>query len=274
MESKINILVTLDKNYLYPLKIMLTSLFLNNKQSSFTIYVMHDSLTKNEIKDITNLSSKFNSKVVDVKISANEFKDAPVLLHYTKAMYFRLLAHLYLPTNLKKIIYVDPDILVLNSVEDLYNLDLKKNYYAAAYHKLFSSKTFNKIRLYPYKIKNYYNSGVLLMNLVELRKNVSAELVYDFVNKNKNKLIMPDQDVLNSLFGKKIKLIDERLYNYDARHHNVYKVLSNGKFDINEVVNQTVFLHFCGKSKPWKQKYQGKFAQLYFHYQKQFESLM
>ena len=248
MESKINILVTLDKNYLYPLKIMLTSLFLNNKQSSFTIYVMHDSLTKNEIKDITNLSSKFNSKVVDVKISANEFKDAPVLLHYTKAMYFRLLAHLYLPTNLKKIIYVDPDILVLNSVEDLYNLDLKKNYYAAAYHKLFSSKTLNK--------------------------NVSAELVYDFVNKNKNKLIMPDQDVLNSLFGKKIKLIDERLYNYDARHHNVYKVLSNGKFDINEVVNQTVFLHFCGKSKPWKQKYQGKFAQLYFHYQKQFESLI
>lgn len=274
MVKKINILVTLDKNYLFPLKVMLTSLFLNNPHNSFDIYVMHDSLTATHFKEIKQVAAKFNAKIINLKIGKDEFKDAPTLLHYTKAMYFRLLAHLYLPPTLDRIIYIDPDILVLNPVEELYRLDLKNHYYAAAYHKLFSSKTINKIRLYPYKIKNYYNSGVLLINLKLLRSKVSASLIYDFVNNNKKKLIMPDQDVLNSLFGKKILLIDENKYNYDARHYQIYKMLSNGKFGLEQVINQTVFLHFCGKKKPWLDDYSGKFELLYQHYTKQLKQLI
>jgi lipopolysaccharide biosynthesis glycosyltransferase len=272
--SKINILVTLDKNYLYPLKIMLVSLFINNSKDIFDIYVMNESLTNNDFKEISKLSKKFKSKVINLKVKSADFQNAPVLLHYTKAMYFRLLAHHYLPKSLDKIIYLDPDILVLNSVKDLYELKLGKYYYGAAYHKLFSSKTLNKIRLYPHKIVNYFNSGVLLINLKALRTNVSEDLVFNFVRDNREKLIMPDQDVLNSLFAKKIRLIDEMLYNYDARHYNVYKVLSNGKFGIKEVVNKTVFLHFCGKQKPWFDDYHGKFNQLYQHYVKQYNALI
>ena len=268
-----NILVTLDKNYLPPLKVMLFSMYTNNPKTSFDIYVMHDSLTKKDISELNQTASKFNSKIIDVKIEESQFSKAPVLLHYTKAMYFRLLAQHYLPKKLTRIIYIDPDILVLNKLDDLYNTNIDKYYYAAAYHKLFSSKTLNKIRLYPYKIKNYYNSGVLLLNLKLLRKHVSQKLIFDFVEKNKSKLIMPDQDVLNSLFAKKIKLIDEALYNYDARHYRVYLMLSNGKFDLGEVINKTVLLHFCGKSKPWHPKYKGKFSLLYKHYQRQFNNL-
>lgn len=274
MSKRVNILVTLDKNYLFPLKVMLTSLFLNNRDTLFDVYVMHDSLTINHIKEVTLVASKFNAKIINLKINQNEFKDAPTLLHYTKAMYFRLLAHLYLPKTIDKIIYVDPDILVLNRVDELYDTNLKNYYYGAAYHKLFSSKTLNKIRLYPYKIKNYYNSGVLLMNLKKLRSKVNPEMIYDFVNENKAKLVMPDQDVLNSLFAKNILLIDEYKYNYDARHYQVYKALSKGKFDVTEVINQTVFLHFCGKSKPWLKNYRGKFEQLYQHYIKQLKQII
>ena len=271
---KINILVTLDKNYLYPLKIMLVSLFLNNDKETFDIYVMNESLTEKDFKELHKLSNKIKSRVINLKVKSTDFENAPTLLHYTKAMYFRLLAHLYLPKSLERIIYIDPDILVLNRVRGLYEIKLNKNYYGAAYHKLFSSKTLNKIRLYPHKIINYFNSGVLLMNLRELRRNVSEDLVFNFVRDNREKLIMPDQDVLNSLFAKKILLIDEMLYNYDARHYNVYKVLSNGNFGIKEVVNKTVFLHFCGKQKPWLDNYHGKFNQLYQHYVKQYNTLI
>jgi lipopolysaccharide biosynthesis glycosyltransferase len=268
-----NILVTLDRNYLGPLKVMLFSLFTNNPKTNFDIYVMHDSLSKKDINNLNRTAAKFNSKIIDVKIDEKQFSKAPILLHYTKAMYFRLLAQHYLPKSLSRVIYIDPDILVLNKLDALYNMNIGKYYYAAAYHKLFSSKTLNKIRLYPYKIKNYYNSGVLLLNLRLLRKDVSEELIFGFVEKNKSKLVMPDQDVLNSLFAKKIKLIDEVLYNYDARHYNVYLALSGGEFDLDKVVNKTVFLHFCGKRKPWHPDYSSRFSLLYKHYQRQLSNL-
>jgi lipopolysaccharide biosynthesis glycosyltransferase len=268
-----NILVTLDRNYLPPLKVMLFSMFTNNKDISFDVYVMHDSLKKTDLKDLNKLANKFNSKIIEVKIEAHQFKEAPTLLHYTKAMYFRLLAQHYLPSNLERIIYIDPDVLVLNSLKNLYEMKIDNYYYAAAYHKLFSAKTVNRIRLYPYKIKNYYNSGILLLNLKQLRKKVSQELIFDFVKDNKHKLVMPDQDVINSLFAKKIKLIDEHIYNYDARHYRVYKLLSNGKFDIEQIITKTVFVHFCGKSKPWNKNYRGKLLLLYKHYQHQLSNI-
>ena len=67
-----NILVTLNSNYLRPLKVMLKSLFLNNPGEKFTIYLMHSSLTDDELKDLEyfisvhghELNSKFLSGIV------------------------------------------------------------------------------------------------------------------------------------------------------------------------------------------------------------------
>ena len=47
-----NILVTLDSNYILPLKVMLKSMFYNNKREEFTIYLIHSSITDEEIKDL------------------------------------------------------------------------------------------------------------------------------------------------------------------------------------------------------------------------------
>ena len=44
------------------------------------------------------------------------------------------------------------------------------------------------------------------------------------MEKNRARLIMPDQDILNALYSKKIKTLDEILYNYDARYYRYYKL--------------------------------------------------
>ena len=43
-----NILVTLDRNYLPPLRVMLGSLFLNNPGETFSIYLVGDGLTEED----------------------------------------------------------------------------------------------------------------------------------------------------------------------------------------------------------------------------------
>lgn len=263
-----NILVTLNANYLKPLRVMLKSLFQNNEGEHFQIYLIHTSLTEEELGDLRQFIEVHGSHLHDIRVGENFFSDAPILLHYTKEMYFRLLAYQLLPESLDRILYLDPDILVLNRIRGLYETELSDYLYAAAYHDKISVKEINKLRLLPYEIDEYFNSGVLLMNLEQLRIQADEKEIYRFVEENRSKLIMPDQDILNALYAKQIKKLDEKLYNYDARYYSYYKLISNGVYDMEYIINNTVILHFCGKKKPWTKRYNGKFHSLYKHYEK------
>lgn len=247
---------------------MLKSLFLNNPDNTFTIYLIHSSLTDKELNDLEFFIVSHQSRLITINIDDSCFANAPTLFYYPKEMYYRLLAFRLLPQNIDRILYLDPDILVINPVDKLYNTDIDEYLYAAAYHNIISIKGINKLRLIPYKIDAYYNSGVLLINLKRQRQEVDEKEIFKFIENNHAKLIMPDQDVLNVLFAKKIKNIDEKLYNYDVRYFHYYKITSNYIWDMDYVIKNTVILHFCGRKKPWKKDYRGKFHSLYKHYEK------
>ncbi len=263
-----NILITLNSNYLKPLKVMLKSLFINNPNEQFSIYLMHSTIKDEEIEDLKTFINNHHSSLYVIFIDDHYFAQAPVLLHYTKEMYYRLLAFKFLPNDLDRILYLDPDILIINPIRELYNTDIDDYLYAAAYHGKIAIKKINQIRLNPYKIVAYYNSGVLLMNLKLQRSQINEQEIYHFVENYHAKLILPDQDILNALYSKKIKGIDEKLYNFDARFYGQYKLLSNGKCNLDFIMKNTVVLHFCGKRKPWKKRYFGKFHVLYKHYER------
>jgi len=263
-----NILITLDSNYLWPLRVMLTSLGLNNPNETFDIYLMHSRLKQDEIAALDCFVKKNKMQLHVVEIDDHYFNEAKVCMHYSKEMYYRLLAHKFLPKDISRILYLDPDILVLNPLREFYETDLTDYLYAACCHKKIALKLVNQLRFTFHKIYNYYNSGVLLINLELVRNNVDENEIFAFVNKYHNRLILPDQDVLNALYSGKIKGMDETQYNYDARLYLYYKALTYGKCDMEYVINNTVFLHFCGKKKPWNKRYIGPFLSLYKHYEK------
>jgi len=254
---------------------MLYSLFCSNEENTFKIYLMHSRIPDIELEELNNYIVKNwpNNSLIPIKIPNDDFKNAPVLSYYSEEMYYRLFAHKYLPQEMERILYLDPDILVINKINELYNVDFENNLFAACYHNKIFIKGINRIRLLHYQIEEYYNSGVLMMNLNLQRKRINEDEIYNFIEKNKAVLVLPDQDVLNSLYSKNIKNMDETLYNYDTRFYSYYKFLSKGKVDMDYIFDKTVILHFCGKKKPWKKPYSGEFYSLYKHYQKQVEKL-
>lgn len=247
---------------------MLKSLFINNPSIRFTVYLMHSDIKAKELDDLRQFIEDEGCKLEVIMLEKDFFSNAPILLHYTKEMYYRLLAFKYMPQNLDKVLYLDPDILVLNPVNEFYNIDMDDYLYAAAYHDMIHIREINKLRLNKYNIDKYYNSGVLLMNLKLQREVMKEHEIYEFVEKNGAFLIMPDQDILNALYSKRIRSLDEKLFNYDARFYSYYKLSSGGVCDMEFVIRNTVILHFCGKRKPWKKDYSGKFHSLYKHYEK------
>ncbi|WP_346917568.1 glycosyltransferase [Clostridium sp.] len=106
----------------------------------------------------------------------------------------------------------------------------------------------------------YINSGVILMNLELLRKYQDFQQVFDYIEKFKNRLLLPDQDVLSGLYGSKSKTVESIVYNISDRYLARYNLDPENwiqKLDLNWIRKNTVIIHYCGKNKPWKNNYLG-----------------
>jgi len=263
-----NLLFAIDDNVTQQLMTTLYSIKQNSTFEKYSVYVIQDQkLRKND--EIKSFCQKLGMHYHPVIIDDDQFDDAPTTDRYPKTIYYRLLAYKYLPKNIKRILYLDIDILVINDLKPLYTIDLKSYWYAAASHtSLDVTDNINKLRLGNYEAEGYFNSGIMLMDLQAIRENVKAEDIFNYINKMGAALLLPDQDILNGLYGQNIMRIPDELYNYDARMNPLYYAKSNGEWDIDWVIDHTAILHFCGRDKPWRSEYKERFSGLYKHYQR------
>ena len=262
----ISLLVSLDQAYLPQLQVLLTSLYLNNPGERFDLYLLHSEIPAHALAPVTQQCLRLQYHLYPILMEEQLFADAPTTKQYPREMYYRLLAGTVLPRQLNRILYLDPDILVINPLRPLWELDLATHLFAAAAHtgKTELANSVNRIRLGTNH--DYYNSGVLLMNLEECRRSISAEQIFRYVAEHEKEMLLPDQDILNALYGKRILPLDDALWNYDARNYNTYRLASAGQHELNWVLQHTAILHFCGRAKPWKPGYFYRFGVLYLHY--------
>ena len=260
------LLVTVDKNYIPPLQVMLTSLYMNNPGEDVEMYLLHSRLQEKELEPLEKQCGRLGYKFFPVKIEDSWFSQAPVTKQYPREMYYRLLAPCFLPQKLHRILYLDPDILVINSLKPLWETDMKGRLFAAAAHtgKTNLANNINQVRLGT--TNKYFNSGVLLINLDQGRKEILPEEIFRYAGDHAKELLLPDQDILNAVFGSRTLELDDYLWNYDARNYSTYLLRSGGVCDMDWVMGNTGILHFCGKTKPWQAGYIHRFGILYKHY--------
>lgn len=266
--DRIQLLCALDANYLPQLRVLLTSIRLNNPGETFGLYLMHSGLPECELEVLERWCGEAGWEFHSVPVDAALFDGAPVTAQYPREMYYRLLAGQMLPESLSRVLYLDPDILVINPLRELWETDMQGNMFAAAAHtgKTELANNVNRIRLGT--DHDYYNSGVLLIDLERCRSEVSPDELFAFVREHRRELVMPDQDLLNAVYGDSILPLDDALWNYDARNFNNYVLRSTGGQDMSWVMENTAILHFCGKAKPWKPNYIYRFGVLYRHYER------
>ena len=266
--DNIKILITIDKNYIFPFKVMLRSFFINNPgEDGLTIYLLHSSIPQADLDELREYCLSLGATLIPIQFNKELFENAPASERYPQEMYYRLLAPHVLPQELDKILYLDPDILIINPLRPLWEVNLRGNVFAAAAHTSITEATnfVNRVRLGT--DHDYFNSGVIMIDLVKARRLVKIDEVFHHVEEFKDELILPDQDVFNVLYGKNTLAIDDVLWNYDARNYFNYLVRSTGKHNMNWVMQNTAILHFCGKNKPWNPSYDDLFfGVLYKHY--------
>ncbi len=80
---------------------------------------------------------------------------------------------------------------------------------------------------------NYFNSGVLLIDLKRGRNEIHSEEMFRYVREHAKELLLPDQDILNAVYGRRILEVDDSVWNYDARNYNNYLLRSAGVCDMD-----------------------------------------
>ena len=265
-KNVIRFLVTLDRNYLPQLHVLLTSIAVNNPSERAEVYLMHSGIPAEELEKVDQQCLSLGYTLFPIEVNTRLFDGAPVTKRYPQEMYYRLLAPHLLPKRLERILYLDPDILVINPLRPLWELDLHGNLFAAASHTGMTdiANSVNRLRLGT--DGDYYNSGVLLIDLKAGRNEIVPQEVFTFSAEHKANLLLPDQDILNAMYGSRVLPLNDTIWNYDARNYNSYLLRSSGKADIDWVIANTVILHFCGRAKPWHPSYPYRFGILYKHY--------
>lgn len=266
MKDAIDLLVSLDQNYLPQLRVLLTSVYLNDPGTPCRVYLLHSGIPAPVLEQLRQELARLDFTLHPIPVDDALFQDAPVMQQYPKEMYYRLLAGQLLPEELDRVLYLDPDILVINSLQPLWQADMEGCLFAAAAHTGLTELANNVNRLRLGTEQNYYNSGVLLIDLARCRQEIVPEDIFAFVRAHGPELLLPDQDILNAMYADRILALDDVIWNYDARNYRNYLMRSYGEADLPWVTAHTAILHFCGREKPWKPHYRRRFGVLYLHY--------
>lgn len=251
-----NILVTLDANYIPYLNIMLTSMLYSNPEVVFTVYFLHTSVKEEEFAS-TRAVLPAPHRLIPVHAKDLELEDAPTTARYPQEIYYRIFAARYLPEDVDRILYLDPDIIVNGSLTELYETPMQDAFFAAASHIRKLMHKVNELRLDMDEDSPYINSGVMLMNLHKLRLEQNMQEVFCYIEKYKNKLILPDQDIISALYGSKIISLDPYRYNMTERLFAL-NPRNDGWLDLDWVRKNAAIIHYCGRNKPWKNGYVGQ----------------
>lgn len=258
-----NLLFCVNQKMLGLMSACLKSLLRSGGYGYYDVFVLHSDLEES-IQRAMELDFQERVTFHFLQVPEELFADFPETARYPRQIYYRLAAPLLLPRELDRILYLDVDVVVINSLRPFYEVDFESSYFVGCTHTRELLTKLNQARLQSDKAVAYINTGVLLMNLNVLRQVIRLEEISAYVREHEKALILPDQDILTALYGDKIKLADSLRYNLSDRVLNFY----NGshpkeKRDVNWVRRNTAIIHYCGRNKPWNEGYTGTLGVFY-----------
>ncbi len=251
----IPIVLSSDNDYAPYMYVVVFSVLKNkNASTSYQFYFLVTSNFQQEYKKkLSILCEKHNcqARFIDMK---DAFVHAKQWNYFTTPVYYRLSIENILSEE--KCIYLDCDTLVLNDLSELFEIDIDDFYAAGILDILNINKPKYLYKLNICKPLGYINTGVILLNLKNLRRNViSKSINHILTNKTFQKLSkFPDQDTLNKAYSGHIKIIPLK-FNFFSNFfsesscelHTLDKIYPKEEY----LNNLPIIVHFAGKEKPW-----------------------
>lgn len=264
LSASVNVALAIDGTYIaHAAAAMSSMLDMLDIAATIRFFLLTDqSLSRQDRITLSAIFPDCDIHFIDVDTSA--FAWAPLNRpHISVAAYYRLNLHKFLPTDIERVIYLDSDTIVADSLLKLWNTDLGPKPIAGCADE--GGVTQSKRLNLPLSHK-YFNSGVMIFNLHEIRKSKVIDKVSQLYDAYKNDITLQDQDLLNILFCDRTYLLPLK-WNINNIIFTYSSILpSYSVDDAREAATDPGIIHFTGPHKPWGDSCVNPLSGLYWHY--------
>lgn len=245
----IYLVTSTNNNYARPWAVMMNSLLMNKVSANpVQIYVLHGGISGINMRKMKESIKKFNVPLHFIRMNDTWLKGIDTKrFRHGKEAFYRIFIPNIVEKKIEKVLYLDCDLIVLKDITELWNTDVKNHYLAAVQNPRLPMIE----KPLGISSNDYFNSGVLLINVKKWRENHISQKVIRFIRNNPKKIQFADQDGLNKVLHDKWLRLDKK-WNYPAFH-------------LKEKSSPAIIHYITGK-KPWNGNPKGK--KFYFDYLK------
>ena len=261
--------------YARHLAVSMISLFDRNQQAEeITVYVLSVGITEESRQKLQKIADQYhrNLELLDLTDIRDRFDYEIDTRGFDISAMSRLFIGTLLPKTVKRVLYLDCDTVVVQSIGKLWNLDLKGHVAGAVMEPTIYQAVKQEIGLEEQD--PYFNSGVLLIDLERWRTEGAEKRLLDFYGSKNGSLFACDQDTINgALKGELLPMTPRynfftnyRYFSYEelCKHGPSYRQVEKRQFCLAK--KYPVIIHYMGDERPWiggNHNYYGKWYRKY-----------
>lgn len=264
IERTVPVVFAANEAFAPPCAVAIYSIFANAALERYYDIVVLESDIRDETKrllcSLTGGQKRFSIRFFNAASVVQSY-DLKANEHITVETFYRLLIQNLLP-DYDKVLYLDGDLVCLRDVAELYDEDVGDCLLAAVR----DADMLGNLELLPkrgeylrgeLKMENpydYFQAGVLLLNLRQMRKAYSVEQWLTFAT---HRYMYSDQDVLNRYCQGRVKYLD-MAWNVlvDQDHYRVPVIIAAAPQPVRDAYmasrKEPYIIHYAGGKKPWK----------------------
>jgi lipopolysaccharide biosynthesis glycosyltransferase len=249
--SPVHIAMCVDQGFVMPLAVALASLDDAVVSESVTVHIAHPGLSPETRGRVARTLERIDLEWYAVDERMLDKAQGTIFL--SKASMYRLLLAEVLPDDLERVVYVDADTLMRDSLAELMTVDLDGCAVAAVREAASPwaagplGPDWRTLGIEP--DAPYFNAGVLVIDLVRWRAEGVGPVCLEILRGQQ--LRWGDQDALNTVFTGRWKELSRKwnLQSVDADGTGLAWGLWSD--DVENASLRPRIVHFTGREKPW-----------------------
>jgi lipopolysaccharide biosynthesis glycosyltransferase len=253
-----------DDKFAWIMGVSILSLMNNNQNvDNICFHVLDGGINKDNQEKLISMIKKYGREcvfypvydIVEAEMKGQKTSRGSI------SMFSRLFIGKILPENLKKVLYLDCDTIILNNINEFWNTDFEDNIVVAV-NDCFSDMHRKWIDIRKNDV--YFNSGVILIDMSRWHQFDTEEKINE-AKKYFSELPYGDQCLLNTVLSQKTKIIHPKYnclpYPWGVSYPLLLKLRKPSFYytekEFYEAATSPVIVHFATfflSPRPWESK--------------------
>jgi len=252
-DGELHVALAADDAYLPHCAAVLSSLRAHDHAAPLHAHLLHPAeLGTDALARLVSMSDGQTLTITPHPIAPRRVAGLPAWGRIPQTMWYRVLLPELLPAA-DRVLYVDADVLVVDSLAPLWATPLADHWVAAVTNVPERHMLGHAAGLGLPGPQAYFNSGVLLFNLAAMRRDHRTEALLDCAREHAGRLLWPDQDALNLVLAPRRRVLHPRWNVMNSMRRFAWAGELLGETEASEAIDRPGIVHFEGprENKPW-----------------------